>query len=1064
MKNITYINAGAGSGKTYMLTETLANELQQGNYKPSEVILTTFTELAASEFREKARAKLYEHHQPELASQLSAATIGTVHSVALQFIKKYWYLIGVTPDPKVMSEEDMSIYTSQSLASIVTPEQQQFFNGYVDQFNIDEPDFWLYNLKDLTAKISSYGIDLAKSRAISLDAIDRIFPAKQQVTVNLELVEKFQKSMHLFENETAKTIVDAVKQIRSWQLDKNHPISYAIAIDLKNHTKDDGTFRGLHRLDRIKADMGEPDFMALVDNIRDYLKVAPRELMKKMVDTLFDIAENWSKEFNEFKKRNHIIDYNDMERLFLELLDNEAVANEIKGTYRLLLVDEFQDSSPIQIEIFKRLANLMERSYWVGDPKQSIYGFRGTDVELVKELVDQLNQLDKTNGIVVDTLEESWRSRPELVNLVSDCFVRAYEDVLAEDQVKLKPHREEVSELGEPLMHWTLPKGNANAPRYQAIAARVKQLIDSHMCVTIKESDNSKDTRELQPGDIAILCKKNKTCTELAKELKAAGVPVAVVNSDITQQTEVHLVIALLNMVISPRDKHVRADVLHLLDDQSTQDVLCDRLDYLNLLDNAEEDNRQDNWKDDDPLIQRLLTYCKRLLNLSVSDMVQSLIYGLELNEVVAKWGDRIERQQNLATLVELAKQYDQHCVNMGIGAAVSGFISYVFSTEVEAILDNAANAVKVLTYHKAKGLEWSYVILTELEENALEEKTFAKMSVWGLRELREKGGSYVVQYLPRIWGHYKSNLDSHAVDGVKKLDSYEILHTRTVNELRNLLYVGMTRARDYLVTAAKDGSTLNWVANTGISAGNVNDLWQYNGVNLVFETLQAVEFNQQPTLEQRVAYPEHKAVSNELKYLSPSMLAPIDGQIVDVKVVAHLSENRMKHDDVKEENEATFGTCIHNIFAVFDPTVSREENIARAKRIRDGYNLFDTIPDPSEVIDSIELLYKYLTECYGAAVRVEHEVPFVHVLDGQEVHGEIDLLWYTANDTCVLVDFKNFPGKESSLLDPADDKHYAGLYAPQLNAYRDVLTQSGCKVADTLIYYSVLRTLVCLS
>ncbi|MBQ1723203.1 MAG: UvrD-helicase domain-containing protein, partial [Muribaculaceae bacterium] len=76
MKNITYINAGAGSGKTTELTKTLAQLLKEGECKPSEVILTTFTEAAAAEFRQKARAKLYENNMPEVASQFAAATIG----------------------------------------------------------------------------------------------------------------------------------------------------------------------------------------------------------------------------------------------------------------------------------------------------------------------------------------------------------------------------------------------------------------------------------------------------------------------------------------------------------------------------------------------------------------------------------------------------------------------------------------------------------------------------------------------------------------------------------------------------------------------------------------------------------------------------------------------------------------------------------------------------------------------------------------------------------------------------------------------------------------------------
>ena len=114
MKNIQYINAGAGSGKTTTLTKILSEKLGHGDYKPSEVILTTFTELAASEFREKSRERLYSDEHAGVAAQLDSATIGTVHSVALNFIKKYWYLIGVSPDMKVMSEDDLQVHISES--------------------------------------------------------------------------------------------------------------------------------------------------------------------------------------------------------------------------------------------------------------------------------------------------------------------------------------------------------------------------------------------------------------------------------------------------------------------------------------------------------------------------------------------------------------------------------------------------------------------------------------------------------------------------------------------------------------------------------------------------------------------------------------------------------------------------------------------------------------------------------------------------------------------------------------------------------------------------------------
>ena len=108
MKNVTYINAGAGSGKTYTLTEKLAEDLSNTklNMNPSQVILTTFTELAAAEFREKARERILESkasNKLETAAQIDGAVIGTVHSMAFHFIRKFWYLLDYGADIQPMS-------------------------------------------------------------------------------------------------------------------------------------------------------------------------------------------------------------------------------------------------------------------------------------------------------------------------------------------------------------------------------------------------------------------------------------------------------------------------------------------------------------------------------------------------------------------------------------------------------------------------------------------------------------------------------------------------------------------------------------------------------------------------------------------------------------------------------------------------------------------------------------------------------------------------------------------------------------------------------------------------
>ena len=208
MKNVTYINAGAGSGKTTKLTELLSQELSKTKdpYKPSEVILTTFTELAAAEFRERSRQRLYKDNHPEIAEKLDSATIGTVHSVALGFIQKYWYLAGISPDAKVMSEDDMQIYISQSLGNYVTDPDLKFFTEYCNYFDIDEPFFWQDELLDVIEKINHYDVSLDACIAKSKETISSIFTEKG--TLDYNLLKDFQSilkdEMQTYDNDDLK--------------------------------------------------------------------------------------------------------------------------------------------------------------------------------------------------------------------------------------------------------------------------------------------------------------------------------------------------------------------------------------------------------------------------------------------------------------------------------------------------------------------------------------------------------------------------------------------------------------------------------------------------------------------------------------------------------------------------------------------------------------------------------------------------------------------------------------------------------------------------------------------
>jgi ATP-dependent exoDNAse (exonuclease V) beta subunit len=208
-------------------------------------------------------------------------------------------------------------------------------------------------------------------------------------------------------------------------------------------------------------------------------------------------------------------------------------------------------------------------------------------------------------------------------------------------------------------------------------------------------------------------------------------------------------------------------------------------------------------------------------------------------------------------------------------------------------------------------------------------------------------------------------------------------------------------------------------------------------------------------------AHPELTITEREPKFLSPSKLPEVDVPQEDVTILADL-ECRIQPYRTDSQNEAAAGTCIHNIFAVFNPDLSHDENVVNATRICNGNNMYDVIPDPGKVVTSIRHLYAWLEKTYGHPCAVRHEVPFVHPVGGQVIHGEMDLLWYLSEGECVLIDFKNFPGDKATITTPGEtNEHYAGKYAAQLRAYRDALTASGLQVRDTLLYYSVMGCVV---
>lgn len=993
MKNVQYINAGAGSGKTFFLTEKLAKLIGKGETSPSRVILTTFTEKAAEELKVKTREKLLSKGMYEKASELESTIIGTVHSVAFQFIQKYWYKLGFGADVKALDEDAADSQLSNLLTKVVEEEDMDVFRKFAEKFEIK------------AVRTSKYNYDFWKTAVTSI--------INKAETFSVEcLNDSFKESQALFS--------------------------------------------------RIFKNSGKSK--------------EETELIADVQKRIFDLSQRCLKRNAEEKRTMNVVSFNDMEKLFILLLEDPSVKEDICSSIDYVFVDEFQDSNPTQVKIFDLLSEIVAKgSFWVGDPKQAIYGFRGTDTALTSTIakIIEIKSQRQQDGCSYEVLKESWRSTPELVNLVNKSFVPVFKDQLSAEQVELKPHREDMGGDIRGLRHWSFAgvassgTGRLSYSKEKFFPAVAKAVCD----ILGGRNDNIKQVCDKQTGqmravkaeDIAILCYDNEDCHKVVDQLRCFGIPVSRDEEVGDNNKAIAVLRAILNFFICTSDL-LDAELSYLLEDIPVEDLL---------------ENKQELGTSD--LFIRLKEMKERLKGAPVSYIVDSVIAELDLENLSSKWRNGTSRKLCLETLRAQASSYEDSCIKSGMAATLGGFLTQISSVTVGSDIQEAG--VSVLTYHKSKGLEWNIVILLSLDADVLEEKRLLKNSYLYVNHKRRTPVSddklysdYLVRYVPYFLPAPNSTIPNNIKDNMTLEPDLGQFKTNQLEESARLLYVGATRARDYLITACAQPEKMKWLTNLGLDTdakkGCTNGtycIWGKNtGASKAFvESLAGVEDSDNPAFDTAADAAKSFKLSDQCeekdpKYISPSGASP-DTSLIRYKLSrvfpsAGIGAERITIKGIKDSYDV-LGTCIHNIFATIDPGINNPGGIERkaaetvAEKTIEAYGLNDSIPVPAEVVRAIGNLFSFLDTTYGKPVKVYHELPFIMKSGDSVVTGEMDLVWETEKG-CILVDFKNYPGFDNVL----DEKSqfYAGKYCGQIDCYRSALIAAGKEVTDALIFYSV--------
>ena len=1036
MGNIQFINAGAGSGKTYTLTKLFCQRLAEGA-KPSEFILTTYTKAAADEFRSKIKAKLMEEGMNDMLSLVESAQIGTIHSVAQSFIEKYWYLLDMSPALAVKEEDEMKAFRSRILDSVASEDDLSFFYKYATMLDVKkslgnaqvlDPDFWKDMVLELVDKMRLYGFKgelLENFKQSSIEIVKEVYPA-----YTMKVDEMKDAAAALYDH------FDSIKSKAKSAMPTWNDI-FVPFIDEPSWEKCLPLLKFMEKTDKWILEAPQDMF----DIVRKYALSCVLDKALECVERVFAIAARLLDKISEDKRAEGILEFSDLEVLFLELLSFESVKTDLRDSIKYVFVDEFQDVSPIQLKIFQALGEIVGDSCWVGDPKQAIYGFRGSDSSLVNSVITSMKEK-------VEKLEFSHRSLPQLVNASNDIFINSFalltdSEKLERDYVKLDPCEKKIAEqaacgdsyiaqhqwwLSVPTKTGAESTDKKNASKvYQAVATKLWNIFnDKKYKVTDTENDKPV-VRDLKYGDVAILTRFNKDCIKIADALRAKGLPVSVLDDKLENQAEVRLLLTLMKYIARIDKAQTVAELRRLMNDEDIETIL---------LGLAKQNDCAD-------LIQLLDALRERYQYHSVYDMAKELIAALDLRHLVCKWSMGQKRQTNLDVLVDMAASFVQRQKE----ASVLEFIYYVADREVDVPFDNTGNTIKVLTYHKSKGLQWKMVILNSLHRDSLEEGDFMKKDFSKISVKSTPDGQVSFYLFPPVDAVNKM-VAARIQNAEKAHELWDFLMEKKRAEDLRLLYVGFTRAENYLISLSFGAVPSKWLENTRVTFNSSvpqDPICDDSALNTSGSaTITVLPYDNVLT-----------KVEGQKKYISPSQCEADPQSGVPTCELETIADNI---DVARWSIDAdVFGTCIHNYMAVHRWSSDEkhlETNVKNASRVIEGFGLSGLV-SAENLVKQADAFFTYLEKKYGKIDTIEHEIPFTRRKSGQVITGEIDLYVRTESGKGILVDFKNPMTRKDTDDDALKDK--AIKYWPQLEAYSDALSESGCPVNHVYIYYPMM-------
>ncbi|MEE3342933.1 MAG: UvrD-helicase domain-containing protein [Bacilli bacterium] len=1014
-KNII-VSAGAGSGKTAVLTERVIRKLKDGIHI-NQLLILTFTKAAASEMADRIRKKIKKDLSiKEELNLLDSAYITTFDSYALSIVKKYHYLLNISDNINIIDSNVILLKKKQIIDEIFLKKYEQKeipFLNFINKFCTKDDN----EIKDYILNIINK-LDLLSNKKIYLRNYIIDYLNEQKISSNIKQYESLIKE----KIDSLKLLIEDISYINNDFASKLHEsLTYLFNANNYNDIKNTINLRlpnapkgSPDELKSIKTELSETikeiKALAFWDNeleIKETINSTSKDI-KTLIDIIleyWDIIESYKKEINCYE-------FNDIAIMAINIIkNNNEVRKELLNSFNEIMVDEYQDTNDLQEEFISMISN--HNVYMVGDIKQSIYRFRNANPYIFKEKYDKYST---SNIDLKIDLNKNFRSRKEVLDPINQIFNLIMSDNIGganyiKDHQMLfgnntyldnKPtHSNEIE-----IYSYNYDKDNGYTKEETEAFIIANDILKKYNNkIKIFDKDTS-TLRDINYDDFSIIIDRTSSFDLYKKIFSYYGIPVTILKDEkMNDSDDINVIKNIIKIIILIKNKNINTEFKYLFTsilrsfiyNYSDEEILKY---YIN---NSFTRNK---------LYSKCLEISKRIDSISITELLNIIEEEFNYYDNLIKLGNINNNIIKWDKLKELANNLSD------IGYDIENFSYYLddlTKNELNISYTNNStnnNSVKIMTIHKSKGLEYPICYFSGLYKK------------FNISDLKEK----------ILYDKYYGIIMPYFKEGIGETIYKELLKRQyikeEISEKIRLFYVALTRAREKIIiinpiveTKQNYNNSTTLSDNLKLSYRSLSDI-----INSIIENIsnyiKVIDLN---TINLTHSYNNIKS-SNYTKQINANNTKIKVNEINNKNEIIekeHYSKKSISNITKEEYNNMQLGTSIHELFEYMDLKNPNYNSINNEFYI--------------STIKSF-LSNKLMKNIKKSKIYKEYE--FIYSNNDIEYHGIIDLI-LEYEDHIDIIDYK---------LKNINDKEYIN----QLNGYKDYIkTKTDKKI--NLYLYSIL-------